>query len=77
MEFDLLEKLESKIQNAVDTIALLQMEVEELKEDKQGLAAKSEQLQAENIRLTEEHQQWQARLSALVGKIEQAEESVS
>lgn len=77
MEFDLLEKLESKIQNAVDTIALLQMEVEELKEDKQGLAEKSEQLQAENIRLTEEHQQWQARLSALVGKIEQAEESVS
>ncbi|WP_372883252.1 cell division protein ZapB [Psychromonas sp.] len=77
MEFDLLEKLESKIQNAVDTIALLQMEVEELKEDKQGLAEKSEQLKAENIRLTEEHQQWQARLSALVGKIEQAEESAS
>jgi cell division protein ZapB len=77
MTLDLLEKLESKIQNAVDTISLLQMEVEELKEDKQGLAAKTEQLQAENVRLTEEHQQWQARLSALVGKIEQAEESVN
>jgi len=75
MALDLLEKLESKIQNVVDTIALLQMEVEELKEDKQGLAEKSEQLQAENIRLTEEHQQWQSRLSVLVGKIEQAENS--
>ncbi|MFT6926943.1 MAG: cell division protein ZapB [Psychromonas sp.] len=77
MTLDLLEQLENKIQNTVDTIALLQMEVEELKEDKQTLAAKSEQLQAENIRLTEEHQQWQSRLSALVGKIEQAEETVS
>ena len=75
MTLDLLEQLESKIQNTVDTIALLQMEVEELKEDKQGLAEKSERLQAENIRLTEEHQQWQSRLSALVGKIEQAEET--
>ncbi|MGB5444415.1 MAG: cell division protein ZapB [Psychromonas sp.] len=77
MEFDLLEKLESKIQSAVDTIALLQMEVEELKEDKHVLAEKSEHLKAENIRLAQEHQQWQARLSALVGKIEKAEESAS
>jgi cell division protein ZapB len=73
MTLDLLEQLESKIQNTVDTIALLQMEVEELKEDKQGLAEKGEQLQEENIRLTEEHQQWQSRLSALVGKIEETE----
>jgi len=76
MTLELLDKLESKIQNAVDTIALLQMEVEELKEDKQVLAEKNGQLQAENIRLSEEHQQWQSRLSALVGKIEEAEETV-
>lgn len=76
MTLDLLEKLESKIQNAVDTIALLQMEVEEQKEAKVELAEKNNQLQAENIKLTEEHQQWQSRLSALVGKIEQAEEAV-
>ncbi|MCG6201454.1 cell division protein ZapB [Psychromonas antarctica] len=73
MTLDLLEKLESKIQNAIDTIALLQMEVEELKEDKQGLAEKNGHLEAENIRLSEEHQQWQSRLSTLVGKIEEAE----
>ncbi|MFT6986101.1 MAG: cell division protein ZapB [Psychromonas sp.] len=75
MTLELLEKLESKIQNAVDTIALLQMEVEELKEDKQVYAEKNGQLQTENIRLSEEHQQWQSRLSALLGKIEEAEET--
>ncbi|PKF63021.1 cell division protein ZapB [Psychromonas sp. psych-6C06] len=76
MTLDLLEKLESKIQNAVDTISLLQMEVEELKTDKVALAEKAEALQSANSKLTEEHQQWQSRLSALVGKIEEAEETL-
>jgi cell division protein ZapB len=76
MTLDLLEKLESKIQNAVDTIALLQMEVDELKGDNQGLLQKNDQLQQENIKLNEEHQLWQSRLSALVGKIEKAEDTM-
>lgn len=76
MTLELLEKLESKIQNAVDTISLLQMEVEELKEDKRNLSEKSEELISANGKLTEEHQQWQSRLSALVGKIEEAEETM-
>ncbi|AGH80410.1 hypothetical protein PCNPT3_02340 [Psychromonas sp. CNPT3] len=76
MTLDLLEKLESKINNAVDNIALLQMEVEDLKDDKLTLAEKNDVLQAENTKLTDEHLQWQSRLSALVGKIEQAEESL-
>ncbi|MCP4323897.1 MAG: cell division protein ZapB [Alteromonadales bacterium] len=76
MTLDLLEKLESKIQNAVDTISLLQMEVEELKEDKKSLSEKAEMLESANGKLAEEHQQWQSRLSALVGKIEQAEETL-
>ena len=76
MTLELLEKLESKIQNAVDTIALLQMEVEELKDDKKSLLEKSDQLQEENIKLTEEHHLWQSRLSALVGKIEKAEDTI-
>jgi len=74
MTFELLEKLESKINQAVENIALLQMEIEELKEDKVNLMTKNEQLQADNQRLNAEHQQWQDRLSALVGKIEQSEE---
>lgn len=76
MTLELLEKLESKIQNAVDTISLLQMEVEELKEDKRSLSEKTEALESANGKLTEEHQQWQSRLSALVGKIEEAEETM-
>jgi cell division protein ZapB len=76
MTFELLEKLENKINQAVETIALLQMEIDELKEDKVSLATKTEQLQAENDRLNSEHQQWQDRLSALVGKIEQSENNV-
>ena len=76
MTLELLEKLESKIQNAVDTISLLQMEVEELREENKNLSEKSEALESTNIKLTEEHQQWQSRLSTLVGKIEEAEETM-
>lgn len=74
MTFELLETLENKINQAVETMALLNMEIEELKEEKAAFAAKSEQLESDNQRLSEVHQQWQSRLSALVGKIEQAEE---
>ena len=76
MTFELLEKLESKINQAVETIVLLQMEIDELKEDKVNLANKTEQLQSENNRLNTEHQQWQERLGALLGKIEETEENV-
>lgn len=76
MTLELLEKLEGKIQNAVDTISLLQMEIEELKADKEVLSGKAEELQSANNKLSEEHQQWQSRLSALVGKIEEVEETM-
>ena len=76
MTFELLEKLENKINQAVETIALLQMEVEELKEDKVNLANKTEQLQSENNRLNTEHKQWQERLSTLLGKIETTEDKM-
>jgi len=76
MTFELLEKLENKINQAVETIALLQMEIDELKEDKVNLSNKTEQLQSENNRLNTEHKQWQERLSALLGKIEETEENI-
>ncbi|MBR9857547.1 MAG: cell division protein ZapB, partial [Gammaproteobacteria bacterium] len=65
---DVLEKLESKIQAAVDTISLLQMEVDELK-DQNG------QLGEENQQLKQQHDAWQERLRVLLGKIDQVEES--
>ena len=76
MTFELLEKLENKINQAVETIALLQMEIEELKQDKVNLSSKTELLQSENNRLNTEHKQWQERLSALLGKIEKTEEDM-
>ena len=76
MTFELLEKLENKINQAVETIALLQMEIEELKQDKVNLSSKTELLQSENNRLNTEHKQWQERLSALLGKIEKTEEEM-
>ncbi|WMC10305.1 cell division protein ZapB [Oceanimonas pelagia] len=69
MSFDVLEKLEAKIQTAVDTISLLQMEVDELKEQ-------NGKLDDENQQLRQQHQAWQERLQALLGKIDQVEENV-
>ncbi|WP_375056324.1 cell division protein ZapB [Zobellella sp. DQSA1] len=68
MSFDVLEKLEAKIQAAVDTISLLQMEVDELKEQ-------NGQLGEENQQLKQQHDAWQERLRVLLGKIDQVEES--
>ncbi|PSJ42826.1 cell division protein ZapB [Zobellella taiwanensis] len=69
MSFDVLEKLEAKIQAAVDTISLLQMEVEELKEQNGRLGD-------ENQQLKQQHDAWQERLKVLLGKIDQVEENV-
>lgn len=41
MSFRVFEKLESKVQQAIDTITLLQMEIEELKEKEQHAGAGS------------------------------------
>ncbi len=41
MSLEVFEKLEAKVQQAIDTITLLQMEIEELKEKKQLTVAGS------------------------------------
>ncbi|CAH0524433.1 cell division protein ZapB [Vibrio hippocampi] len=80
MSFEVLEQLEAKIQTAVDTIALLQMEVEELKEQKTELANQAEQLknsreelEAKNAQMQQEHSQWQERIRNLLGKMDEVE----
>ncbi|QMV13048.1 cell division protein ZapB [Vibrio spartinae] len=80
MSFEVLEKLEAKIQTAVDTITLLQMEVEELKEEKQKLIEEATQLKTSRDEL-EQHVQdiqqeqtaWQERIRNLLGKMEDME----
>ncbi|EOS94670.1 cell division protein ZapB [Erwinia tracheiphila] len=78
MSFEVFEKLEAKVQQAVDTITLLQMEIEELKEQNNNLnqqiqqaAGNSESLVRENLALKEEQHVWQERLRALLGKMEE------
>lgn len=83
MSFDVLEKLEAKILAAVDTIDLLQMEVDELKEQNSQLGAENQQikqgqaqLEQDNQQLKQQHEAWQDRLRVLLGKIDQVEENV-
>ncbi|USD65473.1 cell division protein ZapB [Vibrio sp. SCSIO 43136] len=80
MSLEVLEKLEAKVQTAVDTIALLQMEVEELKEQNEQLASEAselkgnrEELEQQNQRMREEHNAWQERIRNLLGKMDDVE----
>jgi cell division protein ZapB len=80
MPFEVLDQLEAKIQTAVDTIALLQMEVEELKAEKQKLIEQANQLKesrtALELRVQEVQQEqsvWQERIRSLLGKMEDIE----
>ena len=74
MSLELLEKLESKVQAAVDTIGLLQMELDDVRAQKQQLADEQGALQEENRRLKEELASVQERINAVLGKIAQVDE---
>ncbi len=67
MNFDVLDKLESKVQTAVDSIALLQMEIEELKEE-------NTQLLNQNNELKGLQDAWQERLRSLLGRMDEVQE---
>jgi len=78
MAFEVFEKLEAKVQQAIDTITLLQMEIEELKEKNNGLAQELQQANSnrdtlvnENEQLKQEQGVWQERLHALLSKMEE------
>ncbi|NDO80064.1 septal ring assembly protein ZapB [Citrobacter sp. NCU1] len=78
MSLEVFEKLEAKVQQAIDTITLLQMEIEELKEknnslvqDVQSAQHQREELERENHSLKEQQSGWQDRLQALLGRMEE------
>ncbi|MBS1207010.1 MAG: septal ring assembly protein ZapB [Proteobacteria bacterium] len=78
MSLEVFEKLEAKVQQAIDTITLLQMEIEELKEKNNSLAKdvqaaqhSREELERENNQLKEQQHGWQERLQALLGRMEE------
>ncbi|HDS2909683.1 cell division protein ZapB [Morganella morganii] len=77
MSFEVFEKLEAKVQQAIDTITLLQMEIDELKEtnnnlnrEVQNAVGARESLVRENEQLKQEQAGWQERLRALLGKMD-------
>lgn len=80
MSFEILEQLEAKVQMAVDTISLLQMEIEDLKEQNESLTTESNQLKSSRVELEQkneevlkEQQAWQERIRGLLGKMEDVE----
>lgn len=64
MSLEVLDQLEAKVQAAVENIALLKMEIDELREQNQTL-------QKENQQLKTDQGAWQERLRILLGKMEQ------
>ncbi|TVU68309.1 MULTISPECIES: cell division protein ZapB [Cobetia] len=80
MSTELFTQLEQKVGQAIDTIEMLKMEVDELKEENQRLSeAKNgqgeelEQLRQVNTRLQEERDQWAGRLESLVARFSETE----
>ncbi|MEA0983622.1 septal ring assembly protein ZapB [Salmonella enterica] len=78
MSLAVVEKLEAKVQQAIDTITLLQMEIEGLKEKNNSLPKEvqsaqhqRDELERENNSLKEQQSGWQERLQALLGRMEE------
>jgi cell division protein ZapB len=70
MSLEILDQLEEKIKQAVETIQLLQLEVEELKEQKNQSQQSVEALRNENEQLKNEHRNWQEHIRSLLGKFD-------
>lgn len=62
MSLELLNQLEAKVQTTLDSLEMLRMEMEELKQ--------------ENTTLRNEKQAWEARLGQLLNKFSELESSV-
>jgi len=60
MSFEVFEKLEAKVQQAIDTITLLQMEIEELKEQNGNLNQQVQQASGNTDALVRENQHLKA-----------------
>ncbi|WGE34580.1 cell division protein ZapB [Actinobacillus genomosp. 1] len=70
MSLPILDQLEEKIKQAVETIQLLQLEVEELKEKNTTAEQEKETLRQEYEQLKSEQQNFQDRLRSLLGQID-------
>ena len=78
MSLEVFEKLEAKVQQAIDPITLLQMDIDELKEKNNSVSQEVQTgqlqrvaLEGENNHLKEQQNGWQERLQALLGRMEE------
>lgn len=67
MSFEVFEKLEAKVQQAIDTITLLQMEIEELKDKNNSLSQEVQAASGNHEALVRENQQ--LKKNSTYGKI--------
>lgn len=70
MSLSVLDQLEEKIKQAVETIQLLQLEIEELKDKNATAQQENATLRAEHEQLKTEQQSFQERLRSLLGQID-------
>lgn len=70
MSVEVLDQLESKIKETVETIQLLQLEIEDLKAKNNELTSQKESLIQDNQLLKMEQENWQDRLRSLLGQID-------
>ncbi|WP_417344762.1 cell division protein ZapB [Ferrimonas sp.] len=75
MSLDLLDKLESRVQSALETIELQQMELEEERGRAQEMAEKAAELEARNRDLEQQLQAWNSKAEGLLNRLSQADDS--
>lgn len=67
MSLEVFEKLEAKVQQAIDTITLLQMEIEELKEKNNSLSQEVQNAQHQREELERENKPSERTAERLAG----------
>lgn len=70
MSFAILDELEGKIKQAIETIQLLQLEIEELKEKNGEANRANETLRQEYEQLKSDHENFQNRLRSFIGQMD-------
>ncbi|WP_298442959.1 cell division protein ZapB [uncultured Ferrimonas sp.] len=73
MSLELLEKLESRVNNALETLEITQLELEEEKLRGVELEQSRDNLQADNERLQAELNSWHQKVEGLLGKLPSGE----
>lgn len=69
MSLELLDQLESRVNNALETLELTQMELEEEKLRGVELEQSRDNLQAENEQLKVQLEEWNRKVEGLLGKM--------